>query len=170
MTPRENPRRLRIRRQHPILRALESALHVGYYVIMATLFAVMLVLGIGSVVNGAQPTYWGTFTQHSCGFGYRGGCQPVGTWVSDSGSMVKRDIQLDGSVDADSTARASYTPTGFNNDAQNNIVHVGTFPGAQSWFPWCGAILIAGLVVFQSRKWRRINAGRRLAGHKTSPS
>jgi len=79
--------------------------------------------------------------------------------------MVKKDIQLDDFGDSHSTVRASYTPTGFNNDAQNNIVHVAATTGAQFWFPWVGAIVIAGLVVIQTRKWRRPRASHHLPEH-----
>jgi hypothetical protein len=132
-----------------------SVLHGIYYAIMGILFAVMLVLGIGAAVDGVQRTYWGTFTQHSCELGARGSCEPVGTWVSDRGNIVKRQIQLDGFVGSDGTVRASYTPTGFNNDAENSIVHVAATTGGRFWVPWVAALLIAGLVVFQSRQWRR---------------
>jgi hypothetical protein len=141
-----------------LARLLSATLSVGqviYYGVMGLVFVVALVFGIGAVVDGAQPTYWGTFTQHSCESGFRGTCIGVGTWVSDGGSMVKRHIQLDGFVGANGEVRASYTPTGFNNDAENNIVHVSVSTSAQFWFPWAVAVLVAGLMVFQARKWRR---------------
>ena len=169
MTSDERPRAMRVRRDGRFLGALLPVLHVAYYAIMGLLFVVMLVIGIGAAVNGAQPTYWGTFTKHSCESGYRGRCEPVGTWVSDGGSIVQRHIQLDGFVGSDGTVRASYTPTGFNNDAENNIVHIAATTGAQFWFPWVGAILIAGLVVFQSRKWRRHRASHHAPEHIVLP-
>jgi hypothetical protein len=155
MTPDERPRAARINLLARLLSATLSVGHVIYYVVMGLVFAVALVLGIGAAVDGAQPTYWGTFTQHSCEPGFRGSCIGVGTWVSESGSMVKRHIQLDGFVGSNGEARASYTPTGFNNDAENNFVHVSVSTGAQFWFPWAAAILVAGLVVLQMRNWRR---------------
>jgi len=132
-----------------------STLHVIYYLVMGALLALMLVLGIGAAVDGVQPTYWGTFTQHGCELGARGSCEPIGTWVSDSGSNQKRHVQLDGFAGSNGEVRASYTPTGFNNDAENNIVHVSITTGAQFWFPWAAALLIVALLVFQSRRWRR---------------
>ncbi|MBW8764620.1 MAG: hypothetical protein JF592_18915, partial [Microbacterium sp.] len=63
--------------------------HVVGYAIMGILLAVALVLAIGITVSGPQPSFSGTFTQTGCDYA-RNGCQPVGTWVSDDGSIVKR--------------------------------------------------------------------------------
>jgi hypothetical protein len=168
MTSGERLQSVRVHRRPRLSQVALSALHGIYYAIMGALFALMLVLGIGAAVDGVHPTYWGTFTQHSCELGARGRCEPVGTWVSGRGNIVKRYIQLDGFVGSNGTVRASYTPTGFNNDAENNIVHVAATTGGRFWVPWVAALLIAGLVVFQSRQWRRKRNHHRSAPEHTA--
>jgi hypothetical protein len=112
-------------------------------------------------VGPTQHTYWGTFTRHSCESGFRWRCEGVGTWVSDSGSIVKNNIQLDGDVNSDGTVRASYTPTGFNNDAENNIVHTVTWSCARYWLPWIMTVLFGGLIALRVRAMRRRSRSRR---------
>ena len=141
---------------------------------MGTCFAAALVLGIGWATSASAPTYWGTFTEHSCTKTARQGCESVGTWVSDDGSITRTKIAFDGSPDADGTARASYTPTGFNNDRELNIVHSGFGFSAKYWFPWVFAAGIAAGVTIQWRTWRRQDRRRRaknaLVATHSSPS
>jgi hypothetical protein len=137
--------------------------HGVFYAVMGILFVVAAILGIGADVDVHEPTYWGTFTEHSCQPS-RYGCEPVGTWVSDDGSIVKTHIQLD-AIGSVGTSRASYTPTGFNNDAQNDIVHTGTFSSANYWFPWVFCVLVVALVAGYAYKWRRTRQGERLSAN-----
>jgi hypothetical protein len=140
---------------------LRSIGHGIFYAIMGVVLAGFLVLAIGIAVSGVQPTYSGTFTQSGCDYA-RNGCLPVGTWRSDDGSIVKKDIHLDGgTVGTGGTVRAVYTPTGFSNDSENNIVHVPIWGGARYWAPWVFALVIVGVIVYYSRKWRRqaVNRG-----------
>ena len=135
--------------------ALKVAGNIVYCVFFGLLLLISLVLSVGSASSATQRSYSGTFTQHSCESGYRGRCEGVGTWVSDNGAIVKKDIQLDGDVNSDGTVRATYTPTGFNNDAENNIVHTSTWAWARFWLPWAMAILFAGLILVRVRAMRR---------------
>ena len=120
--------------------------HALYFALFGVLLAIGLTLGIGSAVAPGTTTYWGTFTAHSC-HPAKYGCTWVGAWVSDSGSIVKNDTALDGSVNSDSTARASYTPTGFNNDAQNNVVHAADWAWISPWVPWLMSLLAIAFIV-----------------------
>jgi hypothetical protein len=129
--------------------------NILYCVIFGVLVVIGLILGVGSASSAAQRTYWGTFTQHSCEAGFRGRCEGVGTWVSDNGSIVKKSIQLDGDVNSDGTVRASFTPKGFNNDAENNIVHSSTWAWARLWIPWAMSLFFGGLILFRLRVIRR---------------
>jgi hypothetical protein len=137
---------------------------VVFCVVMGTCFAVALVLGIGWATSASAPTYWGTFTEHSCTTPSRLGCQSVGTWVSDDGSITRTNIAFDGSLHADGVARASYRPTGFNNDRDLNIVHSEFGSSAKYWFPWVFAAGVAAGVTVQWRTWRRQDRRRRLIG------
>jgi hypothetical protein len=56
---------------------------------------------------------------------------------------------------SDGTVRASYRPTGFNNDDQNNIVHVESWTSGFVWVPWALAVVFIGIVVIQPWRWRR---------------
>lgn len=128
--------------------------NVLYIGICGLLLLVSLVLGVGTVSNSSERTYSGTFTQQSCDLGYRGRCEGVGTWISDNKSMIKKDIHLDGDANSDGTIRADYTPTGFNNDAENNIVHTPTWGGAKYWLPWAMCTFFGGLILFRTRAIR----------------
>jgi hypothetical protein len=134
--------------------------NVVYCGLLGLLVVIMLILGVGYASSAGQRSYSGTFHEHSCEYS-RFGCEGVGTWVSDNGSIVKKKIQLDGFVNSDGTVRASYTPTGFNNDAQNNIVHASTWAFARFWLPWALTLLFAGLVFFRVRGIRRYVRRRR---------
>jgi hypothetical protein len=133
---------------------LKMAGNIVYCVFFGLLLLISLVLSVGSASSATERSFSGTFTQHRCESGYRGRCEGVGTWVSDSGSIVKKDIQLDGDVNSDGTVRATYTPKGFNNDAQNNIVHTSTWAWARFWLPWAMVLLFAGLILVRVRATR----------------
>jgi hypothetical protein len=111
-------------------------------------------MGVGTALQPGSQTYWGTFTEHSCAPA-RFGCHSVGTWVSDDESITRTSIALDGKPNADGTVSASYTPTGFNNDLDNNIVHTQFGTSARLWLPWTLAALMAAIVAVQSLLWRR---------------
>ncbi len=135
--------------------AFKTVGNIAYGVFFGLLLMISLILSVGSVASASQRTYWGTFTQHGCESGFRGRCDGVGTWISDDGSIIKTKIQLDGDVNSDGTVRASYTPTGFNNDAENNIVHTSTWAWARFWMPWAMCLLFGGLILIWLRVIRR---------------
>jgi hypothetical protein len=125
-----------------------------YYTLFGLLFCVSAVLGVGSALDSHETTYWGTFVVHGCEIA-RSGCREVGTWVSDDEAIVKKGIALDGTTASDGTARASFTPGGFNNDSENNIVHTSLWFGAKLWAPWVLCAIILAFGVLQARTWRR---------------
>jgi len=130
--------------------------HVVAYAIMGILLAVALVVAVGISVSGPQPSYSGIFTQAGCDFDGRTGCLPVGTSVSEDGSIVQHRIHLDGwSVGKGGTVGAIYTPTGFSNDAENNIVHLPVWAAARYWSPWALVGFFIGMIAYWARKWRR---------------
>lgn len=133
--------------------------HGIFYVVMAALFCVFVILGVGGAQNAVehQAVVWGTFTEENCLPDYHG-CRSIGRWTSDDGTIVKEGIYLDGSPGQDGTARASYQPSGFNNDSDNNIVHVQWASGMGLWFPWVMVALSAGAVVYAARRWKRERA------------
>lgn len=144
---------------------------LGFYaftVAFAALLAVLLVVG---VLDNAEPRIWGTFIQTDCWSGWRGGCRPLGTWISDDGDIIKHAVYLDGWPDGTGTARASYRPTGIL--VNDSIVHTAELTYAGPWI--IGAILLFlvgyalyraaswGDIVIPSRRRRRRGRGRRTA-------
>jgi hypothetical protein len=121
---------------------------------MSAVLAVAVVLGIGGVLSANDTVLWGTYTERDCEPKPRGGCRSIGVWISDDSSVRKEGIYLDGFTDTDGTVRAAYRPSGFNNDDENNIVHVETFAFAWIWAPWVLAATISGVIVYYLRKWR----------------
>lgn len=91
---------------------LRSVGHVLGYVVGLSLAVALAALFVASVIDVAQPKVWGTFTERDCEPQPRGTCRPIGSWVSDDGSMTKRDVYLDGWADAGGTTPASYRPEG----------------------------------------------------------
>lgn len=67
--------------------------HTLFYVVMACVFVLFVVIGIIGWVDRDRPVYWGTFTQssESCDPGPRGACTRVGRWVSDDGLSSKTE-------------------------------------------------------------------------------
>lgn len=120
---------------------------------MTAVVAVLVVLAIGHSLDGNEPLYWGTFTEEHCDPKPRNGCSSFGTWVSDDRTVVLKDIALDGSPDDDGSARASYRPTGFSNDADNQIVHREEWSNAGQWLPWVLAVIFLGYTVHQAHSW-----------------
>lgn len=151
-----HPRRARRRAGFALLRVFGRTV---FYVVLGIAFSVSAALGVGSVIDVHEPTYWGTFTVHRCE-PTRYGCQSIGTWTSDDKRIVRHDIALDGDTGSDGVIRASYTPSGFNSDAENNIVHTGMWSGAKFWFPWVFCVVVALLVITQARSWRRRDRAR----------
>lgn len=111
-------------------------------------------LGVAGILDSREPVYWGTFTEERCVEGGRRGCQSVGMWVSDDGTIRVVDVQLDGGVDADGTADASYQPTGIHNDADNNVVHTPMSTFLEPVVPWILVLGGAGASALYWRRWR----------------
>lgn len=122
--------------------------------ILGLLLAAMVVLGVGGVASLGEPVHWGTYTEERCDRA-RFGCRSFGSWVSDSGELRVDEVQLDGAVGPDGTVRAGYRPTGFNNDADNAIVHAEPWATLGPWMPWGFAALFGGVLVIQWSRWRR---------------
>lgn len=125
----------------------------AFYLIALALASILMFLFVASVIDLAQPTRWGTFTQTDCEPRLRGGCRPVGTWVSEDATEVRRGVYLDGWVGSDGTTRAGYRQDGIISDETNNIVHA---PGLTAAGPWVsGGILIwwVGYSIYKSVQW-----------------
>lgn len=140
------------RRRRDAFTVIGNILYCGLF---GVLLVISLTLAVGTATSATERSYWGTFTQHSCESSFRGRCEGVGTWVTDNGSIVKKNIQLDGDANSDGSVRALYTPTGFNNDAENNIVHTSAWAWARFWMPWVMCVLFGGLILFRLRLIRR---------------
>lgn len=126
---------------------------LAFYVIGSGLSLVLAVLFVAGVLDLGQTRIWGTFTQTDREPRPRGGCRPVGTWVSDDGNIVKRDIYLDGWADGTGTTPASYQPTAVISDESNNIVHAPMWTGGGAWLT--GLVLLGwvGYVLFKAASW-----------------
>lgn len=136
----------------------ERARAVGrgiFYISMGLATVVFVGLGVAAAMDAAdgQPVIWGTYTEQDCEPATRG-CDSIGRWVSDDGTIVRERTRLDGSPGLDGTVRASFQPEGRLNDTDNNIVHTETFSSAGLWFPWVGALLTVGAAVGYGYKWR----------------
>lgn len=125
-----------------------------FLVLMGVVAAVGALLGIGNALDADEPVHWGTFTEERCEEGGRYGCQSIGRWVSDDGSIRLDDVQLDGRPSADGTVEASYQPTGIMNDADRNIVHSPLGATLEPFAPWMLVALCVGAATFQWREWR----------------
>lgn len=119
---------------------------------MALLILIVAVLGVGGALSAREPILWGTFTQVGCEPA-RFHCREIGTWVSEDGSVRLTDVHLDG-WSGDGTVRAGYRPTGFNNDADNRIVHVAPLARGYVWAPFAFLILFAAVLFRQLRRWQ----------------
>jgi hypothetical protein len=139
------------RRRRPSL--VRTIGRIAFTAIFGILIAVGVVLGVGGLVSLGEPVHWGTFTEERCERA-RFGCRPIGTWVSDSGDLRVDEVQLDGSVGPEGTARASYRPTGFNNDADNAIVHAEPWATLGPWMPWILVVVFGGVLGSQWWRWR----------------
>ena len=125
-----------------------------YYATFSLLLAITLTLGIGQTFAPGTATYVGTFSQTSCE-PTRFGCTSIGTWVSNDRSIVRNNTSLDGSVSSDGTVQATYTPTGFNNDKDNNVVHTAAWSWLKPWMPWLLSIAFAGFIAVRVFEWRK---------------
>lgn len=142
-------------------RGVRAAGHGLFYATMGGVFLVLLVIGLITFADRDLPTYWGAFTETSTTCdppGPRSTCLSKGTWVSDDGSIVKDDINLDGSVGQGETVRAAYHPGGFMGDDVNNIVHVGIWAHAGLWMPWVMLAGFGAITWTQYRDWGRAAA------------
>jgi hypothetical protein len=135
-------------------RTLEAAVRGLFLLVMGVVLVVSAVLGVWGILSVGEPILWVTFTQERCEPA-RYGCQSIGIWVSDDGTIRKHDVALDGTPGPDGNVRASYRPTGFNNDDQKNIVHVQGWASGFVWVPWLLFAAIVWTVVVQVRQWHR---------------
>ena len=53
----------------------------------------------------------------------------------------------------DGTVLASFTPTGWLNDEENNIVHTARWTGVGAWFSWVAAAITAIATVGYALRW-----------------
>lgn len=147
---------------------LRATGHALFYVIMASVCAGLVVIGVIELVGRDRPMHWGTFSETSTVCdppSPRGSaCTYTGTWVSDDGSIVKTDITLDGAIEPGQSVRASYQPGGPMGDDVNNIVHTAFWSKAGLWVPWVAAASFAAITWYQHRRWRREARGHTYRG------
>ncbi|WP_435743615.1 hypothetical protein [Microbacterium sp. PMB16] len=125
-----------------------------FFVVMGAVAVAGLYYVVAGIIDANEPRYWGTFTEEFCEERPRRGCQSVGTWVSDDGSIRLEGVSLDGVPGDDGTVAAQYQPAGVANDADTNIVHT-SFGVSVEPFVTVGLVVLAGGVAFmQWRKWR----------------
>lgn len=123
---------------------------IAFYVVGGILAIAFAALLVASLIDLGQPRIWGTFTQAGCEERFRGGCRPYGTWVSDDGTIVLHDVDLDGGTDESGTARASYQPTAL---LGHDVVHVPLLSGIGPWL--IGGTLIGwvGYILHKAGSW-----------------
>lgn len=157
---------------HVIVRVSRPIGQVVLYLAMGLLFAFSVALGLASAKDARdhQPIMWGTFYEESCKPTARGGCTPVGRWISDDTRIVKEGIQLDGFPGPDGTVRASYQPLGLMNDDDLNIVHTGQWTGAGLWMPWVLAAFCVGITIRYARRSRSGRTRGNQPGHRSRRS
>ncbi|WP_418063192.1 hypothetical protein [Pimelobacter simplex] len=63
--------------------------------------------------------------------------------VSEDGSIVKADIELDGTVEPGRSVRATYQPGGGRGDDAYDIVHTAPWANAGLWMPFVLAVAVA---------------------------
>ena len=144
---------------------------VLFYLVAAAMTLMLACLTVASIADLAQPRQWGTFTQTDCEPRPRGGCREVGTWIGDDGTLIKRDVYLDGWTEEGGSTRASYQPDAIISDESNNIVHTAGLTGIGPWI--VGAILIwwVGYALYKAVSWGhvRIPSRRRRPHIRHSP-
>ncbi|WP_301114419.1 hypothetical protein [Microbacterium sp.] len=140
------------------------------YIVGGGLAVVLAALLIASVIDLGQPRIWGTFTQTDCEPRPRGGCRPVGTWVSDDEAIVKHDVYLDGWTDETGTTRASYQPTAIISDESNNIVHTPGLTGVGPWLTGAALLCFVGHMLFKAASWGDITLPRSRRPHARGQS
>lgn len=122
---------------------------------MSLIALAFVAAGVMDMVDRDQPIHWGTYTEIDCEapeFGW-GDCRSVGNWVSDDGSIMKDRIYLDGEVRPGGTVRASFRPSGWINDSENNVVHTLQWTYAGGWISWAGAALTGTLAAWWAFRW-----------------
>ncbi|GEB13678.1 hypothetical protein GUY44_06440 [Pimelobacter simplex] len=126
-------------------RRLERAARLVAAVVLGLCALVLVAVGAVEWHDRNLPRHWGTFTETStvCDGGPRRGCTVTGTWVSEDGSMVKADIELDGTVEPGRSVRAVYQPGGGRGDDADNIVHTAPWANAGLWVPFVLAVAVA---------------------------
>ena len=150
MTLRRDTPRPRGPRWHVPVRVARQAI---FAVVTAALLVVSATLAIGGTLSADESVVWGTFRQTDCEPKPRGGCRSVGVWMSDDRTIRKIDVYLDGSPNSDGTVRAAYRPHGFNNDNENNIVHVEMFAYGWVWAPRLLTLILFGMAAYYWRRW-----------------
>jgi hypothetical protein len=112
--------RVRVRRRRGITGAvaqLGRMIVIAFFVAAAGVFVLLWVHWIGL---SFAPVHNGVFVEESCAPTYRG-CQSIGTWTSDDGSLRLDDVELDGAVGPDGSVHAQYRPG--ERDPGDGIVH-----------------------------------------------
>lgn len=131
----------------------------GFLVVIVALCAlVMLVMGVGGLVERDRPVTWGTFTETatdcSSAWAKHRSCTITGRWVSEDGLLTKDTIGLDGSVEPGQSVRAGYQPDGIV--GSDEIVHT------EGWLrlgPWIGLAMALGTSIYAwylARRWRAL--------------
>lgn len=132
-------------------------------VVMGILTALIVTLAIAATADVRQPVQWGTFTELTCVEQGRTSCDPVGTWVSDDGHTILRDVSLDGPAPGiGQRARAGYRNKGLLG-GDSGVVHTKTLLKAAPLISWA----IAGMFIFQFLRLTGLsNSLRRRYGRK----
>lgn len=126
---------------------------VTAYVIGLVLAVALAVLLVVSVIDLGKPRIWGTFTETGCETRPRGGCRPLGVWVSDDRAIVVRDVYLNGWTEEDGTTRASYQPVTLLSGESNDVVDTPLFTGAGPWVIGVMLLWWVGYMLYKAASW-----------------
>ena len=118
-------------------------------------YAAMLVAGILLWVRwNSTPDdaiVWGTFVEDSCVPRVKGGCRSVGHWTSDDGTIQFREVDLDGPLGDDRTARAAYRPDESSSDP--GIVHTQFGLSIAPWAFGGFMLCTSAMALYYGHKW-----------------
>ncbi len=131
---------------------LQRVGRIAFYALASLLLCILAGLGVTGAIDSTQPVRWGTFTEESCESRARGGCRSLGTWVSDDGTITRREVYLDGRTEPGGIVRAGYRPAGII-DHDNDIVHTEVGIGGGVWMPWVFAAGFLGCTVAKAYEW-----------------
>jgi len=102
-------RRERWGRNRPSLFGVVSTIGKSvFYGLMALVAMAMVVVVALSIADSTARVVWGTYTETSREYNFRGGWASTGDWLSDDETLVLSDVRLSGEVGPDGTARAGY--------------------------------------------------------------